>query len=132
MMDKEAVKEFLKLDKWNVLAFSVFIISSLVLSSYVSAVALLPHGVVSHTKGEDGADFGIDMHDPYTWNASINNTGNVTLTNIKVIIGEKLIQEIPNLEVGKQKDLVILQSWGYPKDYMLHIICDQGVKEEIY
>jgi hypothetical protein len=97
----------------------------------VSAVAILPHVVVSHIKGEDGADFRIHMHDPHTWNASINNTGNVTLTNIKVIIGENVIQKIPNLEVGKQNDLVTLQSWEYPKNYMLHIICDQEVKEEI-
>ena len=102
-----------------------------ILSGYASAVDLLPHTIVSHTKGEEGADFRTHMHDPHTWNASINNTGNVTLTNIKVIIGEKVIQEIPNLEVGKQNDLVTLQSWEYPKNSMLHIICDQGVKEEI-
>ena len=102
-----------------------------IFSGYARAVALLPHTVVSHTKGEDGADFRIDMHDPHTWNASINNTGNVTLTNVRVITGEKVIQEIPELKAGEQKKLVILQSWEYPANYMLYIVCDQGVREEI-
>jgi len=131
MMNKETIKEFLKPNNSKVLVFLVFILSSLIFSSYVSAAALLPHRVVSHTKGEDGADFRIDMHDLHTWNASINNTGNVTLTNLEVIIGGKVIQEIPEIEVGKQKDSIILQSWEYPSDYMLYIVCDQEVKEEI-
>lgn len=104
-----------------------------IFSGYASAVGFLPHRVVNHTKGEDGADFRVDMHDwnSLEWNASMNNTGNVTLTNIKVIIGGKVIQLIPELKVNEKKDLLILQPYEFPSDYMLNIVCDQEVKEEI-
>ena len=104
-----------------------------IFSGYASAVGLIPHSVVSHTKGEDGADFRVDMYDwnALEWNASMNNTGNVTLTNIKIIVSGKVIQLIPELKVNEKKDLLILQPYEFSSDYMLNIVCDQEVKEEI-
>lgn len=133
MMDKETIKQFLKPDKWKVLVFSVFIFSGLIFSGYVNAIGLEPHRVISHAKGEAGADFRVDMHDWNTleWNASVNNTGNITLTNTKVIIDGEVIQSIPELKVNEKKDLRILQPYEFPSDYMLYMVCDQGVKEEI-
>jgi len=99
---------------------------------YASAVGFLPHRVVNHTKGEDGADFRVDMHDwnSLEWNDSMNNTGNVTLTNIKIIVGGKVIQLIPDSKVNEKKDLLILQPYEFPSDYMLKAGVDETLLPE--
>jgi hypothetical protein len=100
---------------------------------YASAVGFLHHRVVNHTKGEDGADFRVDMHDwnSLEWNDSMNNTGNVTLTNIKIIVGGKVIQLIPESKVNEKKDLRILQPYEFPSDYMLKAgVVDRRIVDE--
>jgi len=100
---------------------------------YASAVGFLPHRVVNHTKGEDGADFRVDMHDwnSLEWNDSMNNTGNFTLTNIKIIVGGKVIQLIPESKVNEKKDLLILQPYEFPSDYMLKAgVVDRRIVDE--
>jgi hypothetical protein len=115
----------------SVVLFLVTYTIFLICMSYATAAYIAPHVVLNHIKGENGADFRIEMHDMRAWNASISNTGSVNLTNIKVIINKKEIQEIRNLDIGKQEHLILLQLEEFPSDNMLSIISDQGAKEEI-
>ena len=111
----------------------VAIICTIILLSLncASAAHIAPHEVLNHAEGENDADFRIEMHNLHIWNASIINTGNVTLTNLTLTISGKDIQIIPKLEVGEQKDLIILQPWEFPHNSILYIECNQGAKEEI-
>lgn len=100
---------------------------------YARAVGFLPHRVVNRTKGEDGADFRVDMHDwnSLEWNDSMNNTGNVTLTNIKIIVGGKVIQLIPESKVNEKKDLLILQPYEFSLYYTLKAgVVDRRIVDE--
>ena len=115
-------------------------LAAVIFPSYADVVHRAPHSVVDHVNGENGADFRVDIHDPYVWNASIQNTGNVTLTNIKIIrriviendIKKEIVQEIPILDPGDQRKLITFPPHGemYTPPYLI-ITCDQGAEEII-